>query len=45
VICGVNGIAQYFETGRGSVKVRGKAGVEELKGAVNKSLSRKFLMA
>src|SRR5881396_1454413 len=32
VICGVNGIRQYFETGRGSVKVRGKAGVEELKG-------------
>ena len=31
-ICGVNGIRQYFETGRGSVKVRGKAGVEELKG-------------
>jgi DNA gyrase subunit A len=32
VICGVNGIRQYFETGRGSIKVRGKAGVEELKG-------------
>jgi DNA gyrase subunit A len=32
VICGVNGIRQYFETGRGSMKVRGKAGVEELKG-------------
>jgi DNA gyrase subunit A len=32
VICGVGGIRQYFETGRGSVKVRGKAGVEELKG-------------
>jgi DNA gyrase subunit A len=32
MICGVNGIRQYFETGRGSVKVRGKAGVEELKG-------------
>ena len=32
VICGVNGIHQYFETGRGSIKVRGKAGVEELKG-------------
>src|SRR5256886_17473039 len=31
VICGVNGIRQYFETGRGSMKVRGKAGVEELK--------------
>src|SRR2546427_1307262 len=31
-ICGINGIRQYFETGRGSLKVRGKAGVEELKG-------------
>jgi DNA gyrase subunit A len=32
VLCGVGGIRQYFETGRGSMKVRGKAGVEELKG-------------
>src|SRR5499425_2595206 len=32
VICGVGGIRQYFETGRGSLKVRGKAGVEALKG-------------
>src|SRR5580765_6357834 len=32
MICGASGIRQYFETGRGSVKVRGKAGVEELKG-------------
>src|SRR5262252_9556040 len=32
MICGVNGIRQYFETGRGSIKVRGKVGVEELKG-------------
>ena len=32
MICGVNGIRQYLETGRGSVKVRGKVGVEELKG-------------
>jgi DNA gyrase subunit A len=31
-ICGVAGIRQYLETGRGSLKVRGKAGVEELKG-------------
>ena len=31
-LCGVGGIRQYFETGRGSVKVRGKAGVEEIKG-------------
>jgi DNA gyrase subunit A len=32
VICGVSGIKQYLETGRGSMKVRGKAGIEELKG-------------
>src|SRR2546429_3958315 len=32
VICGAGGIRQHFETGRGSMKVRGKAGVEELKG-------------
>ncbi len=32
MICGIAGIKQYFETGRGSVKVRGRAGVEELKG-------------
>ena len=31
-ICGVAGIRQYIEGGRGSMKVRGKAGVEELKG-------------
>src|SRR5438094_1041862 len=31
VICGVGGIRQYFDTGRGSMRVRGKAGVEELK--------------
>ncbi len=31
-ILGMAGIKQYLETGRGSMKVRGKAGVEELKG-------------
>ena len=31
-ILGISGIKQYLETGRGSIKVRGKAGVEELKG-------------
>src|SRR5881394_878081 len=31
-ICGVAGVRQYLETGRGSMKVRGKAGVEEVKG-------------
>jgi DNA gyrase subunit A len=32
VICGTDGVRQYLEKGRGSFKVRGKAGVEELKG-------------
>ncbi len=32
MLCGIAGIRQYFETGRGSLKVRGKAGVEEMKG-------------
>ena len=31
-ICGMSGVRQYLETGRGSMKVRGKAGVEEIKG-------------
>ncbi|MGI9115281.1 MAG: DNA gyrase subunit A [Chthoniobacterales bacterium] len=31
-ILGMAGIRQYLETGRGSMKVRGKAGIEELKG-------------
>src|ERR1051325_2781442 len=31
-ILGMAGIKQYLETGRGSMKVRGKAGIEELKG-------------
>jgi len=32
-ICGVEPIKQYFETGHGSLKVRGRAGIEQLKGA------------
>src|SRR3954467_14921221 len=31
-ICGREPIKQYFETGRGSIKVRGKMGLEQLKG-------------
>src|SRR6187399_2444689 len=31
-ICGVEGIKNYFTTGKGSVKLRGRLGVEELKG-------------
>ena len=30
-VCGIAGVKQYLETGRGSMKVRGKAGVEEIK--------------
>lgn len=32
IICGVEGIRNYFETGRGSFKLRGKVGIEQLKG-------------
>ena len=32
MLLGTAGIRQYFHTGRGGVRVRGKAGVEELKG-------------
>ena len=32
MICGVEGIKNYFETGRGSLKLRGRVGAEELKG-------------
>src|SRR3974390_1370274 len=32
IICGVEGIKSYFETGRGAIKLRGKVGVEEMKG-------------
>ena len=31
-ICGVEGIKNYFTTGKGSVKLRGRVGLEELKG-------------
>jgi DNA gyrase subunit A len=32
MICGVEAIKEYFTTGRGSLKVRGKVGLEQLKG-------------
>src|SRR3972149_2853642 len=32
MVCGLDGIKQYFHGGRGGVKVRGRVGVEELKG-------------
>src|SRR6476469_4618301 len=32
MVCGMEGIKDYFRTGRGSLKVRGKAGLEQLKG-------------
>jgi DNA gyrase subunit A len=31
MLCGVDGIRQYFETGRGSLKVRGKVELEEVR--------------
>src|SRR5881409_575614 len=31
-LCGVEGIKNYFETGKGSLKLRGRIGAEELKG-------------
>lgn len=31
-LCGLDGIKDYFATGRGSLKIRGKVGIEELKG-------------
>ncbi|MBI3881899.1 MAG: DNA gyrase subunit A [Verrucomicrobia bacterium] len=31
-ICGIEGIKNYFETGKGSIKLRGRIGSEELKG-------------
>src|SRR5450631_3649144 len=33
MICGVEGIKNYFTTGKGSVKLRGRVGVEEMKGS------------
>ena len=33
MICGIHGIQSYFNTGRGSVKLRGKIAIEQLKGA------------
>ena len=32
MVCGLDVIKEYFTTGRGSIKVRGKVGVEQLKG-------------
>src|SRR5947207_221653 len=32
MVCGLEGVKEYFVTGRGSVKVRGKVGLEQLKG-------------
>jgi DNA gyrase subunit A len=32
-LCGMDGVKDYFTTGRGSLKVRGKVGLEQLKGA------------
>jgi len=32
IICGIEGIKSYFETGRGGVKLRGTIGIEQMKG-------------
>jgi DNA gyrase subunit A len=32
MVCGLEGIKDYFRSGRGSLKVRGRVGIEELKG-------------
>jgi len=32
MVCGLDVIKEYFTTGRGSIKIRGKVGVEQLKG-------------
>jgi DNA gyrase subunit A len=32
MICGIEGIKNYFETGKGSIKLRGRVGSEEMKG-------------
>jgi DNA gyrase subunit A len=32
MLCGLEGIKNYFETGKGSLKIRGRIGVEEMKG-------------
>src|ERR1700689_4876989 len=32
MVCGIEPVKQFFEAGRGSIKVRGRAGVEQLKG-------------
>jgi len=33
MLCGLEGIKEYFSGGRGSLKLQGKVGIEELKGA------------
>jgi DNA gyrase subunit A len=32
MVCGLDPVKKYFETGHGSIKIRGKAGIEQLKG-------------
>src|SRR5206468_413131 len=32
IVCGLEPVKEYFTTGRGSVKVRGKIGLEQMKG-------------
>src|SRR6266496_5968963 len=37
MVCGVEGIKNYFHTGRGSVKLRGKVGLEQMKVFLNET--------
>jgi DNA gyrase subunit A len=32
MVCGLEGVKEYFEKGRGSLKIRGKVGIEQVKG-------------
>src|SRR5256885_5276488 len=32
MICGIEGVQSYFNTGRGSLKLRGRVGIEEMRG-------------
>ena len=42
MLCGLEPIRQYFETGRGSLKVRGKVEVEQLKGGREQLIIREI---
>ena len=41
-LCGLEGVRNYFQTGRGSLKVRGKADIEEVKGGREQIIIREI---